>query len=250
MSFRESRISNQNPEQAKMSPVREALHTQLRAVIESCLAAELDLPGGLVYSAETTMRPGKVYVMGLNPGGNPDKDPFSIRDSLAQLPNQTGNDYADSWSDRPAGQAPLQRRIRYLVENVLGAQLEETFATNLIFRKTKSARSLNLSIDGDRCWPVHEAFLRIVQPDVILAFGNSGVSPYGYLLGRSRAAGGMLEEETSESSGHGSWRLRTFTAVLAGRPTRIVGFPHLSRYDPTRKPHVVDWLQRLTFPKG
>jgi len=233
-----------------MSSVRAAMHAGLRAVIQNSLGADLDLPGGLVYSAGTTVKPGKVYIMGLNPGGNPEVDKFSIQQSLDKLPTEPGNDYADSWANRPAGQAPLQRRIRYLVEDVLGAQLEETFATNLIFRKTRSARDLNLSVEGDRCWPVHEAFLKIVRPDFILVFGNSGISPYGYLLGRSRAAGCVLDEETSQPSGHGSWRLRTFSAVLGGRPTRIVGFPHLSRYDPTRKPHVAAWLQRLTVSRG
>lgn len=217
----------------------------LQQAIADRLGPILDAPGGLVYSAASTLQAGPLYILGLNPGGVPNSSSPRIRDSIAQIATQVGNDYFDAWAHYSPGRAPLQRRIRFVVEDVLGQSLTETFATNLVFRKTRSAAELALRTEGDQCWPVHELFIHIVSPKVILAFGNSGVSPYRYLLDKATSSKMLLEPEVAAPSGHGNWRLRSFLTTLAGRPVRVIGLPHLSRYDPTGKASVADWLKAV-----
>src|SRR5262249_13392113 len=44
------------------------------------------------------------------------------------------------------------------------------------------------------------------------------------------------------SSGHGDWKCRSF--VVPGR-FRVVGLPHLSRYDITAHANVIAWIKRI-----
>jgi hypothetical protein len=206
------------------------------------LAPVLGRAGGILYSAAKTLRPGQLYIMGLNPGGNPENSqPHNIGKSLDQLPQRTCNAYIDeAWDSRARqlekGQAPLQRRIAFLAQS-FGCALEDVCATNLIFMQTRSARDLDFNRDAERCWPVHEMMLAMVRPKLILAFGNSAISPYGYLRKMHSSA-----SETKIPAGHGSWECKSFTTQIAGAQASVVGFPHLSRYSPMNKPALMEWL--------
>jgi hypothetical protein len=205
------------------------------------LAPVLGRAGGILYSAAKTLSPGKLYIMGLNPGGDPENSAHNIGKSLDQLPQRTSNAYIDeTWDNRSRqlekGQAPLQRRIAFLAQS-LGCALEDVCATNLIFMQTHSARDLDFSHDAERCWPVHEMMLAMVRPKLILAFGNSAISPYGYLRQIHSSA-----SETKIPAGHGSWECKSFTTQIAGDEATVVGFPHLSRYSPMNKPVLMEWL--------
>lgn len=206
------------------------------------LAPVLGRAGGILYSAARTLGPGKLYIMGLNPGGDPENSKsHNIGMSLDQLPQRTSNAYLDeAWDNRSRqlekGQAPLQRRIAFLAQS-FGCELEDVCATNLIFMQTRSARDLDFNRDAERCWPVHEMMLSMVRPKLILAFGNSAISPYGYLR---QIHSSVPEDEIS--SGHGSWKCKSFTAQIAGDQVAVVGLPHLSRYSPLNKPKLMEWL--------
>jgi uracil-DNA glycosylase len=91
--------------------------------------------------------------------------------------------------------------------------------------------------DANVCWPVHEALFSIIQPRLILAFGNSSFSPYAYLHWRY---GG---EQTQVDSGHGTWKLKGFHTRIADKRVFVAGLPHLSRYNPIGKQSVIDWIQ-------
>ena len=205
------------------------------------LAPVLARAGGILYSAAKTLGPGKLYIMGLNPGGDPENSTHNIGKSLDQLPQRTSNAYIDeAWDNRSRkhekGQAPLQRRIDFLAQS-FGCAIEDVCATNLIFMQTHSARDLEFNRDAERCWPVHEMMLAMVRPKLILAFGNSSISPYGYL----RQIYSSTKEEKIHA-GHGSWECKTFATQIAGAQVTAVGFPHLSRYSPMNKPGLMEWL--------
>lgn len=204
----------------------------------------LDRPGGILYSASHTLTPGRIYLMGLNPGGDPSlKDAPSIGMSLNGLAAKRDNAYVDGEWDNSlrsyeAGQAPLQKRVAFLTD-ALGCPITSVCATNLIFMQSRSARDLDFVNAAQLCWPVHELMLDMVRPRVILAFGNSAISPYGYLRGRF-----AIQSDESITSGHGSWRCRSFRVKVGSIDTRVIGLPHLSRYSPTGKQEVLDWLVR------
>ena len=207
------------------------------------LAPVLSRPGGILYSAAKTLRPGSLYIMGLNPGGDPENSKsHNIGTSLDQLPQRTSNAYIDEAWDRGShplekGQAPLQKRMVFLAQS-LGCALEGVCATTLIFMQTRSARDLQFGRDAERCWPVHEMMLAMVRPKLILAFGNSAISPYGYLRQVHASA-----TEVRFPAGHGSWQCKTFTTQISGATVTVIGLPHLSRYSPLDKPGLVKWLK-------
>ena len=205
---------------------------------ERLLVDVLDRTGSILYSAVDTLSPGDIYILGLNPGGNGGP---TIAEHLESLPEKRNNAYIDEcWDNKAAdyglGKAPLQRRLKCLMD-CLGYDLRSICASNLVFMKTHDARGLDFPRDADTCWPIHERILAIVHPKLILAFGNSRVSPYHYLFER------FGDKEEAIPSGHGKWRCRGFDTKMNGRKVYVVGLPHLSRYSPKGKVAVIQWLK-------
>ena len=205
----------------------------------SSLSSILDLSGHFLYSSSNTLRQGKIYLMGHNPGGSPSgREDESIRRSIEELHQKTSNEYIDdSWMGRPAGASPLQKRVCWLLEN-MDFDVRKVCASNLIFARSVDAASSNFNELADICWPVHKKILEIVKPKLIIAFGNSGDCPYEYLKDKL----GYSIENTHES-GHGNWQCK---AVKSDEEITIVGLPHLSRYAVDRHPHVIDWIKTVS----
>ncbi|PKM16125.1 MAG: hypothetical protein CVV12_05080 [Gammaproteobacteria bacterium HGW-Gammaproteobacteria-2] len=207
------------------------------------LEDQLTKSGSILYSAAATLKPGRIYLLGLNPGGD---EGLPLESAIDELPGKTSNAYIDeAWEQRGCsykeGQAPLQDRVRWLVEvSPLAGKLEETCASNLIFRQTHDAGGLEFQKEGDRYWPIHEKILEIVNPSVIICFGNSARSPYAFLRDKLQAA-----ERESVPAGHGNWRLRSAEVRLSnGKRSCLLGIPHMSRYKPNGKKVVCEWITR------
>ncbi|MGZ8261475.1 MAG: hypothetical protein ACXW11_03885 [Methylotenera sp.] len=200
------------------------------------LAALLAEPGSILYSSHETLQPGDVYLLGFNPGG---ENGQPLINSIESMLSREDNAYLDEcWANRVSswneGEAPLQQRVVWLLET-LGLNPRDVCATNLIFTQSRSAKDISYEF-AKQCWPVHEAILSIIQPKVIITFGNSDVSPYSYLH--------TILDGTEEfsPSGHGNWSLKGFATNLNGKNIYVAGLPHLSRYDPRGKQHIADWL--------
>lgn len=215
------------------------------SLASQCLGDLLEKRGSLIYSAYDTLCPGDMYLIGLNPGGDPKNSTGkSLRANIEDMANKEGNEYLDGkWENGKkaycAGKAPLQERVKYLL-TALGEDPQYVFASNLIFIQSKDASTLTED-DAEKCWHIHEYFLGIVQPKVILAYGNSTstFSPYSYML---KKFGGIKIPD--ESSGHGNWKLRGFRATIHGNPVFVAGLPHLSRYSPVGRKHVICWIKK------
>lgn len=201
------------------------------------LEGHLDRSGEFLYSSHHTIRPGDIYFLGLNPGGQGGP---SLGGRLPALLSREDNAYLDeAWENESGsyepGKAPLQKRVVWLLEQ-LGADVREVLATNLIFMQSPGASGVSIE-DAKLCWPVHEALLSIVRPRLILTFGNSSFSPYGYL---HTLHGGS---QRYAPSGHGDWSLKGFDAQMPWGEVFVAGLPHLSRYSPVGKHRVVDWIK-------
>jgi hypothetical protein len=210
-----------------------------------CLSREVLKPilhnsGHLLYSAAATVRPGRIYLLGHNPGGCPgDEVEESLERSIEEITTKTSNEYLDdSWNGRAPGSSVLQKRVRWLLEH-LGEQVREVCASNLIFARSNDAASSRYAELADMCWPVHEYLLRVVQPTFVLVFGNSNeLSPYHYIKGKL----GVAVEHEPHSSGHGNWQLK---ACQLHGGTMLVGLPHLSRYAIDNHPEIIRWIRDL-----
>lgn len=79
------------------------------------LSSIADCPGAVLYSAAHTLREGKYYFPGLNPGGT---GGLSIGEHLLKLPSSSKNSYVNEDGDwgsgklREAGAHPLQKNAR------------------------------------------------------------------------------------------------------------------------------------------
>src|SRR2546422_10272660 len=96
--------------------------TDLNAFIAGAfrdLASILDCSGSILYSAASTLRAGPIYLLGLNPGGDPKKH-RTVRHALESLPSKVKNAYLDEVWERHEhpGQAPLQRRVQWLAREL------------------------------------------------------------------------------------------------------------------------------------
>lgn len=205
------------------------------------LRGHLRESGELLYSAASTLRRGELYLLGHNPGGDAN-DPSlpQLGRTLADLATKDWNSYLVSWNGRSPGQAPLQRRVTWLLQQ-LGAEPRKVAASNLIFMRSRDAAGSRYRDYSALCWPIHEQILEIVRPRLLLAYGNGALSPYRFLL----ALYGFPAEEV-RPSGHRPWVCRSF--VVPGR-FRVVGVPHLSRYDISAHRDVASWIKTLPRPR-
>lgn len=209
------------------------------AVAQNSLSELMSLRGGILYSSFNTLKPGDVYFLGYNPGGE-DAEGSTLAESLEDLPSKTCNDYTDLEWTTAAGQSTLQLRVRWLLE-ALGHTVGEVCSSNLIFVKSRDAKGVPERY-ADVCWPVHEAILALVKPKLILCCGNSQVSPFSYL---NRKLGGEILYSPKGVAMHGDWSIKAFRSELSGQAVLVVGFPHLSRYNPIDKPQIIEWIKQL-----
>jgi hypothetical protein len=206
--------------------------------IESVIAAGQRLPrsildrsGEILYSGSQTVRRGPIYLLGLNPGGNPDDHKATVRERLKELPSRRSNSYQASWAGRKPGTHRLQRGVQWIAGE-LGVQLEDICASNLIFVRSKDERGSGFPGSARDCWPVHRVILSVVRPKLIITFGSS---PYTFL----RDEFGAVAESDPCAAGHANWKCRAFQTIGMW----VVGLPHMSVYAIHRHPEVGRWLR-------
>lgn len=194
----------------------------------------LDESGGVLISSEATLRPGEVYFLGLNPGGEEGQDYSAfnrfptVYESLAM--SRLGVcGWDQDWSREKAtfepGQAPLQRRFKHIARR-LGLSYSEIFATNLVFarsRRFKALESVAEQIEG--CLPIHRRMLAIVQPK------------YLWVMGNTDNAGSALRLHNdvtwTHDEDHSNWSIGHGTADFCGLTLELCHTPHLSLWDAT-----------------
>ncbi len=205
----------------------------------------LELPGTILYSSRRTLRPSNFYILGVNPGGVSGSPPLGH--SLEGIRVKETNDYlCPDWENNKGpyrGLAPLQKRVAWLA-NIAGQKVEDICASNLIFLQSQSVEDLrkqghNFMDLADKCWPVHQKLIEIIRPSTIFCFGNSGESPFQFIMNRHQ-----VKDYQESMAHHANYKLRYFK-VTGGylNDVHVIGLPHLSRYKPEGKPDVEDWIK-------
>lgn len=197
--------------------------------------------GGILYTSHENLKPGPVYLLGFNPGG--DGGP-SLRANIEEMLDYTENSYSDEeYENRAgashAGEAILQKRVRRLLTSI-GLETGEVCASNLIFVQSRDANGIEFRL-AEQCWPVHQAILDLVRPKLIIAFGNGEQkSTYAYLRNLLE---GEEDHPSPKAAGHGNWSLKGWKTRWRGQPMYVAGIPHMSRYDPANAPSIPAWLK-------
>lgn len=118
-----------------------------------------------------------VYLLGLNPGG----DPIAMRqNTIASHTNfvlaqkRPWSEYRDSdWNNRPPGTFGMQPRVLHLLK-ALNRDPTLTPASNLVFTRTRSERDIvNKKYLIDSCWRFHDAVIRDLQIRTVVCFGKT-----------------------------------------------------------------------------
>jgi hypothetical protein len=194
--------------------------------------------GGVLYSGFESLRPGPVYLLGLNPGGS---GGATLKDSLDNS-RRGHNAYLDEeWCPggtwRAKGQAILQRRVQHLC-GMMGRDTREVPASNLAF-----TQSVRVDTHADfpaavrAALPVHELFLEAIQPTFLMTFGA-----LGYF-----ASVVPLEQVESRSAEFSTWRAHRGYATIAGQRIAFGNVPHMSLWPSDKREHIIAWaLQYLT----
>lgn len=199
--------------------------------------------GTVLFSGAKTLCRGDIYILGLNPAGDANKlSGNTIDASLNELCAREFNEYVDGcWGNKGAGNGKIQTRIRWLIQ-ALGHDILSVCASNLIFRRTKSAEQLDFPDEAHECWPVHRAIIETVRPKMILSNGTGPRSAYTYLR---RFIASDIASEGRFASGHGNQMCKHFDMILDGLTIKVVGIPHLSRYKVTGKEAVAHRCKEL-----
>jgi hypothetical protein len=222
------------------NPLRDDMLQRLRD-------AQLDgLQGKVLYSSIHTLKKGPVYLLGLNPGGDTAKEPITLAEHVAESPSNW-NEYLDAmWAPRgtfcSAGSAPMQQGARWLVEQ-LGLQIREVCASNLLFaRSIRQGQLANEKELTDRCWPIHDWIIKLVQPRLILSIGGRDVIDYICDQWRQPRAYATFP------SGHGNWMCYMTTVKPGGSTCKLISVPHLGRYKDAKKhPEVPAWIRQMAL---
>lgn len=206
--------------------------------------------GSVLYSGWSSVAAGPVYLMGLNPGGDPaDSSAPNVGRSLDQLADRYSAYADESWTTG-SGESRHQKHVLHLLDQ-LHLSTYETLSANAIFVRSKDTAKLrdvegiaSAWIAADMCWPVHQVLLSIVRPRAIVCLGN----------GEGTTSWGMLRHRL-KSSGAGSWSSESETADFrAGKAARasvtlgvetlecaVVGLAHPSYHAPS--PEAIDLVR-------
>ncbi len=196
-----------------------------------------------------TLKKGDIYLVGLNPGGDPQKTKFNVKDEISEFKkfysshNRSFSAYLDEvWgntgSEYEKGQASHQKRVKELIESVsncLGqfCSVRDIFAANLIFFRTKNKNELStllkIAKDAkilDYCWKCHMKFLEVVRPKIILCNGNGdNLSSYSYI--RRFLNSDTIKAENAKQ--FGKKKIKFLEAIIEPlEKVLIIGIPHLS----------------------
>lgn len=179
-----------------------------------------EYPGDLVKNGPESFARGTIYFCGLNPGGS--AEGLSLNDQVPTLgacPSQ--------WYEHERGM-----RFGRSLEKLFGKSFRQFFFTNLIFLPSQNWQALkrdqgvSAQATINACWPIHELFIELIQPRVIIACGNDAF----YGLASKLGAESVSVENTPIS---GSKRYFRKVALPANRSV-LVGIPHLSWFHPNQ----------------
>ncbi len=189
--------------------------------------AAQDLLGLSLYSGrEAWIGIKPLYLMGFNPGGDPEEHAHQVttvrENTVVRLGMSNYSGYHDAW-DRAAGQHPMQRGVCHLFDR-LGMDPTRVPSTNLIFVRSQSVATLG-GRDAliETCWPFHAAMMERLGTRVIVAMG---VKATGNPL-RARL-GATQEIDTYKETNKRGLTSRTWLNPTTG--IQVCGLTHPSRF--------------------
>lgn len=174
------------------------MYDQLLNLVPETLHAR---SGTVLYSGRSAFegrRP--VYLLGLNPGGDPQVQASeTVASSIAQARSRVEaqwSAYADeSWRGMRPGTATLQPRVLHLFESV-GLEPRNVPASNVVFVRSRREAQIEeekASLLRD-CWPLHQAVIDGLGVRVVACMGRAAGSWAREMLGAHELVDTWMEK--------------------------------------------------------
>jgi hypothetical protein len=139
----------------------------------------LSRSGSVFYSGRAAFsRPSSVYLLGLNPGGDPiAQSAETVAADILQFRTQPArwSAYADeSWQGAAPGTWGMQPRVLHMLRG-LGLDPREVPASNVVFVRSSNEVALRLEKAEllASCWPVHQAVIETLDVRAVICFGGT-----------------------------------------------------------------------------
>lgn len=133
--------------------------------------------GSVFYSGRSAFsRPAPLYLLGLNPGGNPVRQAAeTVEADLDQFRTQAASwsAYGDeSWEGRPSGTFGMQPRVLHMLAQ-LNLDPRQVPASNVVFVRSRTERMLDAEKRKllSACWPIHAAVISSLCVNTVVCFG-------------------------------------------------------------------------------
>jgi hypothetical protein len=198
-----------------------------------------DLSGAVLYSGrEAWSGDSPLYLMGINPGGDPRLEKRTVSEQVEQVLSANPANWSayrdDSWANgtRPPGTSGMQPRVLHLFER-LALDPSTVPASNLVFvrsRREGDIGSLQMRTWAELCWPFHKAIIQKLGVRVIVCFGAT-VSDFV----RSKVGAHEKVDHFVETNSR-RWASQTFQSPSQ---LRVVHVTH---------PSIANWCNPVTDP--
>lgn len=193
-----------------------------------------NINGKVFYSGRSAFAvQGGIYVLGLNPGGDPKTHPDETISSHTKfIMSRAPADWSAYVDEIWQGKGPTtQKRICHLLSS-LGADVRRVASSNLIFNRSKRIASLqvNLRQQIEICWPVHLAVIQSLKPRAIICFGQACAEEVRKRVDADRHVASFSENNE---------RRWTSCAWRSSKGTTVFQLAH---------PSIADWTKVATDP--
>lgn len=235
--------------------------------IKEVLKPDLQESGAVFYSGpQALIGCSPYYLMGLNPGGSPEKQPKeTIEASLDDWKDRIGK--KELWSEyvsgiwsadgdpAKAGKSQHQINVQYLCKSIPQCDINSVFSANAIFRRGDPDKFGHELLS--RSWVIHTRLLKAVQPKVLLCLGNDSKSSFELVRKWLQETAEVIKPvEVCGLKGDKrvfiKWFDSSSSMSILGRdkPLRVIGLPHPSYHWYEKLPGIKEKVSTLIAELG
>ena len=200
------------------------------------------IPKELLYKSGAAFYSGRdafegdppLYVLGLNPGGNPRKlKKVTVERHTNKLLTSEPDDWSayrdETWDT--SKRSAMQLRMLHLLERI-NLSPGSVPASNVVFLRSSREAQIRSHFRSlaDSCWPFHQNVIERLQPKVVLCFGKTAGGYVRAKLGASKQVDKFVEDNNRK------WCSRSFCNPLG---VTVIEATH---------PAIADWRNPATDP--
>ena len=159
--------------------MQDVVHPAISAALAQVSPEVRRRSGSVFYSGQSAFSaPAPLYLLGLNPGGNADRqvaETVAVDIERFQTERADWSAYADqSWEGRSAGTHGMQPRVLLMLKQ-LGLDPRHVPASNVVFVRSRDEQALEAEKRAllAACWPVHAAVITSLNVRMIVCFGGT-----------------------------------------------------------------------------